>query len=236
MCGRFALKNPPALKAAFDLNEMPELPPRYNIAPSQDITIIRADPDGRHLSLAHWGLIPAWAKAADSGYSTINARAETVDTKPSFRTPFKRHRCIIPADGFYEWHEEGGIKIPHHIGRKDGAPFALAGLWDRWKGPQGEVTSCTIIVTEANAFMKPKATDTYGAFGFIYEFSPARRNFCYCDRIERPLTSICSGPAYSANVPPTPDEARIALSAAAAFSLAACFWASASLAACCLFV
>jgi putative SOS response-associated peptidase YedK len=155
MCGRFALKNPRAVKAAFDLKDMPELPPRYNIAPSQDIAIIRADPDGRHLSLAHWGLIPVWAKAADSGYSTINARAETVDTKPSFRAPFKRHRCIIPADGFYEWHEEGGIKIPHHIGRKDGVPFALAGLWDRWKGPQGEVTSCTIIVTGANAFMKP---------------------------------------------------------------------------------
>ncbi len=155
MCGRFALKNPQALKAAFDLKEMPELPPRYNIAPAQDIAIIRADPGGRYLSLAHWGLIPAWAKAADSSYSTINARAETVDTKPSFRAPFKRHRCIIPADGFYEWHEEGGIKIPHHIGRQDGAPLALAGLWDVWKGPQGEVTSCTIIVTEANAFMKP---------------------------------------------------------------------------------
>ena len=154
MCGRFALKNPQALKAAFDLADMPELPPRYNIAPTQDIAIIRADTSGRHLSLAHWGLIPSWAKSADSGYSTINARAETVDTKPSFRAPFKRHRCIIPADGFYEWHEEGGIKIPHHIGRTDGAPFALAGLWDVWKGPEGEVTSCTIIVTEANAFMK----------------------------------------------------------------------------------
>jgi putative SOS response-associated peptidase YedK len=154
MCGRFALKNPKALKAAFDLNEMPDLPPRYNIAPSQDIAIIRADANGRHLSLAHWGLIPSWAKEADSGYSTINARAETVDTKPTFRAPFKRHRCIIPADGFYEWHEEGGIKIPHHIGMNDGSPFALAGLWGVWKGPQGDVTSCTIIVTEANQFMK----------------------------------------------------------------------------------
>ncbi len=154
MCGRYALKNPEALKAAFELASMPELPPRYNIAPTQDIAIIRADASGRHLSLAHWGLIPSWAKSADSGYSTINARAETVDTKPSFRAPFKRHRCIIPADGFYEWHEEGGIKIPHHIGRTDGAPFALAGLWDLWKGPEGDVTSCTIIVTEANAFMK----------------------------------------------------------------------------------
>jgi len=154
MCGRFALKNPKALKAAFDLKDMPDLPPRYNIAPSQDIAIIRADANGRHLSLAHWGLIPSWAKESDKSYSTINARAETVDTKPTFRAPFKRHRCIIPTDGFYEWHEEGGIKIPHHIGMKDGSPFALAGLWDVWKGPQGEVTSCTIIVTEANQFMK----------------------------------------------------------------------------------
>jgi putative SOS response-associated peptidase YedK len=154
MCGRFALKNPQALKAAFDLKEMPDLPPRYNIAPSQDIAIIRADTSGRHLCMAHWGLIPSWAKEADSGYSTINARAETVDTKPTFRVPFKRHRCIIPTDGFYEWHEEGGIKIPHHIGMKDGSPFALAGLWDVWKGPQGDVTSCTIIVTDANQFMK----------------------------------------------------------------------------------
>ena len=155
MCGRFALKNPQALKAAFDLKDMPDLPPRYNIAPSQDIAIIRFSPTGRHLSLAHWGLIPSWAKETDGGYSTINARAETVDTKPTFRAPFKRHRCLIPADGFYEWHEEGGIKRPHHIGMKDGSPFALAGLWDVWKGPQGDVTSCTIIVTEANQFMKP---------------------------------------------------------------------------------
>lgn len=89
MCGRFALKNPKAFKAAFDLKEVPDLLPRYNIVPSQDIAIICADANGRHLSLAHWGLIPSWAKEADSGYSTINARAETVDTKPTFRAPFK---------------------------------------------------------------------------------------------------------------------------------------------------
>ena len=105
MCGRFALKNPQALKAAFSLDDIPNLLPRYNIAPAQDIAIIRAEADRRHLSMAHWGLIPAWAKDAKSGYSTINARAETVDTQPSFRAPFRHHRCIIPADGFYEWHE-----------------------------------------------------------------------------------------------------------------------------------
>jgi Uncharacterized conserved protein len=154
MCGRFALKNPKALKAAFDLAEEPDLKPRYNIAPTQDIAIIRFSPAGRRLSMAFWGLIPSWSKVSDRSYSTINARAETVDTKPAFRHPFKHHRCLIPADGFYEWHEEGGIKRPHHIGRRDGAPFAMAGLWDIWKGPQGEVLSCSIIVTDANQFMK----------------------------------------------------------------------------------
>lgn len=154
MCGRYALKNPEALKDAFDLKVMPDLVPRYNIAPSQDVPIIRFSPAGRLLDLAHWGLIPFWAKDPKSGYSTINARAESVDTKPTFRGPFKSRRCIVPADGFYEWHEENGIKIPHHIGRKDGAPFALAGLWDRWHGPQGDVLSCTIIVTEASQFMR----------------------------------------------------------------------------------
>lgn len=155
MCGRFALKNPKALREAFNLADTPELKPRYNIAPTQDIAIIRFSPAGRRLSMAFWGLIPSWAKAGDKHYSTINARAETVDTKPAFRHPFKYHRCLIPADGFYEWHEAGGIKRPHHIGRQDGAPFAMAGLWDIWNGPEGEVLSCSIIVTEANQFMKP---------------------------------------------------------------------------------
>jgi len=154
MCGRFALKNPAALKSAFDLVATPQLAPRYNIAPSQEVAIIRFGPDGRHLDLARWGLIPSWAKKIDSSYSTINARAETVDSKPTFRSPFKHHRCLIPADGFYEWHEEHGVKIPHHIGRADGAPFAMAGLWERWQGPEGALLSCSIIVTEANAFMR----------------------------------------------------------------------------------
>ena len=154
MCGRFAIKNPSAVKEAFQLEDMPTLAPRYNIAPSQDVAIIRAADGGRRLELARWGLIPAWAKESKGGYATINARAETVDSKPTYRGPFKRQRCIIPADGFYEWHTQEGIKIPHHIGRKDGAPFALAGLWDRWQGPQGDVLSCSIIVTEANLFMR----------------------------------------------------------------------------------
>ncbi len=155
MCGRYALKTPKALKIAFGLEEMPDLTPRYNIAPTQDIPIIRFSPAGRRVSMAFWGLIPSWAKETDRSYSTINARAETVDSKPAFRHPFRHHRCLIPADGFYEWSVEGGLKQPHHIGRKEGEPFAMAGLWDIWKGPEGEVLSCTIIVTDANQFMKP---------------------------------------------------------------------------------
>ena len=154
MCGRFALKHPEAIRAAFGLEEIPGLPPRYNIAPSQEIAIVRFSPAGRRLAMARWGLIPSWAKDASGAYSTINARAETVDSKPSFRGPFRSRRCLIPADGFYEWHEEGGIKQPHHIARKDGTPFAMAGLWDLWRGPEGDILSCSIIVTAANRFMR----------------------------------------------------------------------------------
>lgn len=154
MCGRYTLRNPAALAEAFELEALPALAPRYNIAPSQEVPIIRFTPTGRRLELARWGLIPAWAREPAGGYATINARAETVDTKPSFRGPFRRQRCIVPADGFYEWQAAGGVKIPHYIVRPDGAPFALAGLWDRWQGPQGEVLSCTVIVTAANRFMR----------------------------------------------------------------------------------
>ena len=152
MCGRFALKNPKAIKASFGLEEMPDLPPRYNIAPSQDIAIVRFSPAGRHLSLAHWGLIPSWSKESDKSYSTINARAETVDSKPSFRVSFRDHRCLIPADGFFEWETTTAGKQPHLIRRSDGAPFAMAGLWSRWRGAAaGEpVESCTILTCPAN--------------------------------------------------------------------------------------
>jgi putative SOS response-associated peptidase YedK len=155
MCGRFALKNPDAMRAAFGLGEIPQMPPRYNIAPTQDVAIVRVDPSGRRLALAHWGLIPYWAPDAKGAYSTINARAETVDVKPAFREAFHHQRCLIPADGFYEWRSEGGVKMPHLVARQDGAPFAFAGLWDVWRGPAGEVLSCSVIVTDANAVVRP---------------------------------------------------------------------------------
>jgi putative SOS response-associated peptidase YedK len=135
-----------------------DLSPRYNIAPSQSIAAIRVAPEARQREFVrlHWGLIPPWAKDRKIGYSTINARAETVDSKPSFRSAFKKRRCLILADGFYEWQKsEDKKKQPFHIHMKDNRPFAFAGLWERWKGGGEEIESCTIIVTEGNDVMKP---------------------------------------------------------------------------------
>jgi putative SOS response-associated peptidase YedK len=156
MCGRFNLHTSPAeLAEIFDLLRMPELEPRYNIAPTQPVLGIVAAEAGREGRLFHWGLIPSWAKDPKLGGRMINARAETVATKPAFRAAFKRRRCLIPADGFYERKQTGGrTKQPMHIGRRDGRPFAFAGLWERWGGADGsEIESCTIVTTDANALL-----------------------------------------------------------------------------------
>jgi len=130
------------------------LKPRYNIAPSQQIPIIRATETDREMVLAKWGLVPHWSKEPKSKYSTINARIESVAEKPAYRTPFKRRRCLIPADGYYEWKLVNGHKIPHHIRMRDGEVFALAGLWDRWEGEGESLESCSVIVMPANEVMK----------------------------------------------------------------------------------
>jgi putative SOS response-associated peptidase YedK len=158
MCGRFSLHAPESrIREAFNLEhtEPLGLEPRYNIAPSQQIPIIRDTGTGRELVMARWGLIPGWSRESTSKYSTINARIESVAEKPSYRTPFKRRRCLIPADGFYEWKQVAGNKVPHHIRLKDGKIFALAGLWDLWEGEDGTIESCTIIVMPSNEVMKP---------------------------------------------------------------------------------
>jgi putative SOS response-associated peptidase YedK len=158
MCGRFTLHTPAAqIKEAFHLPDIPaqELKPRYNIAPSQDIPIIRDTDTGREMVMARWGLIPSWSKESKSKYSTINARIESVAEKPTYRTPFKRRHCLIPVDGFYEWKQVAGKKIPHHIHMKDGKIFAFAGLWDHWEGEDDSIESCTIIVMPSNEVMKP---------------------------------------------------------------------------------
>ena len=158
MCGRFTLHTPESrLRKVFNLenSEPLGLHPRYNIAPSQQVPIIRDIESGREIIMARWGLVPHWSNEAKAKYSTINARIDTVAEKPSYRTPFKHRRCIIPADGFYEWKVVDGRKVPHHIRMRDGDVFALAGLWDHWEGEGESLESCSIIVMPANDVMKP---------------------------------------------------------------------------------
>ena len=154
MCGRYELHTHPAAMAlAFGLPIFPDLPPRYNVAPSQTLPVVRVDGGGkRELAMMKWGLIPHWAKDKAIAYKTINARAETVATAPAFRDAFKRHRCLIPATGFYEWKKVGAGKQPYRISMIDDAPFAFASLWSSWKNSGGEWTETyTIVTTTPNA-------------------------------------------------------------------------------------
>ena len=156
MCGRYSLTTPmEAVRQLFDFPERPNLALRANIAPSQDVAAVRlgeGEAGARHLVALRWGLIPSWAKEPGIGNRMINARAETIAEKPSFRAAFRRRRCLIPADGFYEWKTEQGRKQPYRIALESGAPFAFAGLWERWEGAggSGAIESCTIVTTEAN--------------------------------------------------------------------------------------
>lgn len=158
MCGRFALRIPPkSIQQHYDLPEIGELPPRYNIAPSQAVAVIRQMPGKslRQLDLLRWGLVPHWAKDIKISYQMINARAETLSLKPSFRTAFKKRRCLIAADGFYEWFHEGKTKQPYFIQLKNRIVFSFAGLWESWNNPDGGVIeSCTIITTSANELVR----------------------------------------------------------------------------------
>lgn len=159
MCGRFALKAPVAeLVSRFGLDEAVEVAPRYNIAPGTDIPVIRASPEGKRvMHMLRWGLVPHWAKDPTIGAKLSNARGETVAEKPSFREAFKRRRCLVPADGFYEWKAvEGGKKQPYYFSMTDGQPFALGGIWESWKAPDGQILrTCCLITTGPNAIMEP---------------------------------------------------------------------------------
>jgi putative SOS response-associated peptidase YedK len=157
MCGRFTQRQPAArLRKEFRVGESPGVEARYNIAPTQDILGVRQTPDGREMTLLKWGLVPSWAKDTSIGAKLINARSETVTEKPSFREAFKRRRCIIPADGFYEWQRTGGRKQPFFFHIRDDRPFGFAGLWERWEGEGGRViNSCAILTTEANDVLRP---------------------------------------------------------------------------------
>lgn len=161
MCGRYTLRVSPAeLAEIFEIVNSFDWSPRYNIAPTQTVAAVRASRDakGRELSLLKWGLIPSWAKDAKIGSTLINARAETVDTKPSFRSAFRKWRCLIAVDGFYEWQAVPGQKTkqPHFITVKNAPAFAFAGLAEHWTSPEGtNVDTCTIITTTANSLMQP---------------------------------------------------------------------------------
>jgi putative SOS response-associated peptidase YedK len=153
MCGRFTLTNPRAVQDEFHLREEIALPPRYNIAPSQTIPIIKKSQGGYFkLALVRWGLIPYWAKDPKISSKLINARAETLAEKPAFRAAYRKRRCLIPADGFFEWKREGAAAQPYYIRMKNKGLFTFAGLWEQWKSPEGEtVESATIITTNSNS-------------------------------------------------------------------------------------
>ena len=159
MCGRFSQTAAPEIIAEqFNVKEPLLFQPRYNIAPSQSIAAILIEPDTttRKLVMLRWGLIPSWAKDPKIGHQCINAKAETVAEKPSFRSAFKKRRCLVVATGFYEWQVQGNRKQPLWIGLKSKRPFAFAGLWEHWKPAEGEpLETCTIITTEPNELMKP---------------------------------------------------------------------------------
>jgi len=159
MCGRFTLfEADKILSKEFGVSAIPPLFPRYNIAPSQPVAVVRANPagSGREIALLRWGLIPSWSKDPAIGNRLINARTETAREKPSFRNAFRRHRCLIPANGFYEWKRQERGKQPYFVRMRDGHLFAFAGMWDRWEGPdKGVIESCTILTTGANAVVSP---------------------------------------------------------------------------------
>lgn len=163
MCGRYVSATPPDQVAAFFGAGAPEvtLEPSYNVAPTDDVYAVLSDGTARHLDAFHWGLVPLWAKDPKIGSRMINARAETLADKNAYKSAFRKRRCLLPADGFYEWRkhptEAKGKKQPFFIHRPDGEPFAFAGLWEVWRGPardQEPLRSCTIITTGPNDVMR----------------------------------------------------------------------------------
>jgi putative SOS response-associated peptidase YedK len=162
MCGRYVSATPPDQVAAYFGAEAPEalLEPSYNVAPTDDVYAVLSDGTARHVDAFHWGLIPLWAKDPKIGSKMINARADGLATKNAYKSAFRKRRCIIPADGFYEWRKDPddprAKKQPYFMQRPDGEPLAFAGLWEVWRGPnrdQEPLRSCTIITTTPNAEM-----------------------------------------------------------------------------------
>jgi putative SOS response-associated peptidase YedK len=160
MCGRYFQQRGPASVARYfeTVNPLPNLAASWNRAPTQDGLVVRRHPEtgARHLDALRWGLVPRWAKDAAIGSRMINARAESLAEKPAFRDAFARRRCLVAADGFYEWRAEGKAKQPYAVAMADGMPMPLAGLWEGWRGPDGTILrSYTIVTTDANEKLAP---------------------------------------------------------------------------------
>jgi putative SOS response-associated peptidase YedK len=161
MCGRFAASLPPesVLRWFRTSNPLPNMPPRYNLAPGQDALVVRHNPEtgARSLDPIRWGLIPHWAKDASIGSKLINARAESLAEKPAFRDAFHRRRCLVPADGFYEWRKDTKPKQPYLVRMRGGELFAFAGLWENWRDPASDawIRTFTIVTTDANELVAP---------------------------------------------------------------------------------
>ncbi|KAB8334204.1 SOS response-associated peptidase [Scytonema tolypothrichoides VB-61278] len=159
MCGRFTLiQTAEALYETFHVEKLPELEPQYNIAPTQMVGAVLYNQvsEERKFHKLRWGLIPSWSKDLGIGAKLINARAETVAEKPAFRSALKYRRCLLVADGFYEWQHQENQKQPYYFRLQEGKPFGFAGLWEKWRSPEGEeITSCTILTTEANELVQP---------------------------------------------------------------------------------
>jgi putative SOS response-associated peptidase YedK len=161
MCGRYTQsKSAEIIAEAFQIDNVSDIKPRYNIAPTQSVlTVLQPSASAnRQGKMLHWGLIPSWAKDRKMGSKLINARAETVAEKPAFRSAFRKRRCLVVADGFYEWQQQENKKQkqPFYFRLSDGEPFAFAGLWEHWQDATGEeIESCTVLTTEANDLMRP---------------------------------------------------------------------------------
>jgi putative SOS response-associated peptidase YedK len=156
MCGRYAItSSPEALRALLAYLDLPNFPPRWNVAPTQPVPIVRLDQGQRRFALVRWGLIPSWVKDPKQFSLVFNARADAVNNKPAFQNAMKRRRCLFPADGFYEWRKQGDRSRPYFVRRRDRKPFAFAGLWESWMGPNGEeMESAAIITTGANRLLR----------------------------------------------------------------------------------
>lgn len=157
MCGRYLIISPPeAIRLLAEYLDQPNFPPRYNVAPTQPIPIVRLDDGKRRFALVRWGLLPTWVKDPKAFTLLINGRSESANEKPAFKNAMKRRRCLIPADGFYEWKVEGKLKRPFVVRPRDGKPVMFAGLWETWTGPNGEeIDTAAVLTVQANVTLYP---------------------------------------------------------------------------------